>query len=130
MQTSPAAPLRFTPSRVEGLAGVSEVAVFPDRIELTTPGRLVVHRFADIVRRPGPWWWRLLDHVGVRPRRRDVADRDWFHDGPDMFFEFYTRPRIKVYMPLDEQKESYGPTWFVRIQNVIRQGGFNTSDLG
>ena len=124
-------PLRFTPSRVEGLPSVPEAAVFPDRIELTTPDRVVVHRFADIARRPRPrWLWRLLDHVGVRPPGRDVADRDWFHAGPDMFFEFYTRPRVKVYMPLDGQKESYGSTWFLRIQNVIRQGGFETVDLG
>ena len=47
-----------------------------------------------------------------------------------MFFEFYTEPRLKVFMPIDETKESYGDTYFVRIQNVIRSGGFETVDLG
>jgi hypothetical protein len=32
--------LRFAPSRVEGLADVSEVAVFPDRLELKAGGQV------------------------------------------------------------------------------------------
>src|SRR5436189_5123338 len=94
------APLQFTPSRVEGLADVSEVAVFPDRIELTAAGRVVTHHFMDIARWPGPRWiCKTLYRAGVRPRWLPVADRDWFHEPPDMFFEFYTRPRLKVFMP-------------------------------
>ncbi|HTU90541.1 MAG TPA: hypothetical protein VMF69_10740 [Gemmataceae bacterium] len=34
--------LRFIPSRVEGLSGVTEVAVFPDRLELLAQGKPVV----------------------------------------------------------------------------------------
>jgi hypothetical protein len=89
--------LRFIPSRVEGVAGVTHVTVFPDRIELTSAAGVIAHRFANIARWPSPRWvWRLLYRIGVRPSRLLVADRDWFHEPADMFFEFYTQPRIKV----------------------------------
>jgi hypothetical protein len=124
--------LRFIPSRVEGLTGVAEMVVFPDRIEMSrATGDVVTHRFADIARWPWPRiLCRLLFRWKVGPKRLAVADRDWFHAPPDMYFEFYTRPRLKVFMPVDETKESYGGTCFVRIQNVIRSGGFETIDLG
>ena len=123
--------LHFIPTRVDGLSAVSAATVYPDRIELTTEAGRVTHRFADIARWRSPrWFWRVMHRAGIRPRWLPVADRDWFHDGPDMFFEFYTEPRLKVFMPADETKESYGGTCFVRIQNVIRAGGFHTNDLG
>jgi hypothetical protein len=122
--------LRFRPKRVEGLSWVHEV-VFPDRIVLSRADETVTHRFADIARWPWPRvMWRLLHRLGIRPKWLPVADRDWFQAPADMCFEFYTQPRLKVFMPEDEAKDSYGHTYFVRIQNVIRSGGFETVDLG
>ena len=42
--------LRFVPSAVEGLPGVAEVAVFPDRLELLSEGKWVTVRLLDIAR--------------------------------------------------------------------------------
>jgi hypothetical protein len=107
------------------------VTVFPERIELASAAGVVVHRFADIARWPKPAFvWKLLYRLGVKPRWLPVADRDWFHEPADMFFAFYTKPRLKVCMPRDESKEDYGSSYFVRIKNVLREGGFHTYDLG
>jgi hypothetical protein len=118
------------PSRVEGLPDVTTVTVFPDRIELASGNRLIAHRFVDIARWPRPSLWKVLYWLGVRPRWLPVADRDWFQEPADMFFEFYTHPRLKVCMPREESNGSYGSSFFVRIQSVLRQGGFHTFDLG
>jgi hypothetical protein len=58
-----------------------------------------------------------------------VADRDWFHAAPDMYFEFYTTPLLKVYMPLDEVKNLTSSV-FARVKAVVRRGGFATFDVG
>jgi hypothetical protein len=122
--------LRFVPSRVEGLPGVTEVAVFPNRLELLSEGRWVVIRLADIAAWPRPRWLRRrLAWTGWRPAWLPVADRDWFHPSADRFFRFYTTPPVTVYMP-DETGVGYGETVFRRLQNVIGRGGFSTFDLG
>jgi hypothetical protein len=127
----PEGELRFVPSRVDGLPGVTSVTVFPDRIELASAAAVVTHRFADIALWPAPaLLWKLLYRFGVKPRWLPVADRDWFHEPADMFFTFYTKPPLKVCMPLDESKEDYGSSYFVRVRNVLRTGGFDTFDLG
>src|SRR5262245_35982408 len=122
--------LRFAPSRVEGLPDVTEVAVFPDRIELLSGGRWVVFRFWDIARWPRPaWLWRLLARAGWRRHWPMVGDRDWFHRPPDRFFGFFTTPKVVVYMP-DERGVGYGQTCFHRLQEVVMAGGYATFDLG
>ena len=46
--------LRFVPSRVEGLPLVTEVVIFPDRLELLSAGQRVVFRLTDIAQWPRP----------------------------------------------------------------------------
>lgn len=125
-------PLRFVPSRVEGLPDVTEIAVSPDRLELKSAGEWVVRPFASMVKWPRPaWLWQALFRLGWRRRwGLAVADRDWFHRPPDRFFSFYTTPPLVVYMPNDEITEGYAETTFVRIQMVMRSGGFASNDLG
>ena len=66
MATAAETCLRFVPSRVEGLSGVTEVAVFPDRLEFLSEGQPVVIRFLDIARwhRRG-WLYRPLARLGL-----------------------------------------------------------------
>ena len=123
--------LRFVPSRVEGLPNVAEIAVYPDRLELPTEGKLVVHRFVDIARWPRPpWLWRRLFRLGWRPRWLPVADRDWFHAPRDRFFAFFTNPKLVLFMVDEDRSIGYGQTLFRRAQDVIEAGGFHTYDLG
>jgi hypothetical protein len=123
--------LRFVPSRVEGLPEVTEVAVYPDRLELLSDGRWVVYPFAAMVRwLPPAWLWRGLYRLGRRRRCLPVGDRDWFHPPPDRFFAFYTNPKLVLYMPDDECEGPREATYFAEVQEILRAGGFGTFDLG
>lgn len=124
--------LRFVPSAVEGLTNVSEVAVFPDRLELFSEGQWIVFEFRDIARwyRRG-WLYRPLVWLGFPiGGLPSVADRDSFHPPAGRFFRFYTKPAVTVYMPHEPPELDYVDTLFWRVQNIIGQGGFSTFDLG
>jgi hypothetical protein len=132
MATCTETSLSFVPSAVEGLPDVTEVAVFPDRLELLSEAKPVVIRFLDIARwyRRG-WLYRPLARLGLRVRGYpSVADRDWFHPPAGRFFQFYTAPPITVYMPDEPRDLAYAETMFRRVQNIIGRGGFGTFDLG
>ena len=130
MATGTEISLRFTPSRVEGVAAIAEVAVFTDRLELLSEGEPAVVRFLDIARWDRhAWLWRPLAHLGWIRGNPCVADRDWFHPPVDRFFRFYAEPAITVFMP-DETGVQYPQTKFFRTQAVIWAGGFTTYDLG
>jgi hypothetical protein len=117
---------RFVPSRVDGLADVTEVIVRPARIELRSGGRWVVVRLANIARWPGPARVRrLLARIGWHPRPVMVADRNWSGPPPGRSFRFYTDPMIVVCMPADEPA-GLGGSCFARVQEVMRVGGFHT----
>lgn len=124
--------LRFVPSSVEGLPSVTEVAVYPDRLELLSDGKWVVVRFLEIAR----WQrygvvYRLMARLGYGVRgRASVADRDWFHPPNRRFFRFYTQPPITVFLPDEPPETGYGETMFRRVQDVLARGGFFTFDLG
>jgi hypothetical protein len=122
---------RFVPSRVDGLPNVTEVVVYPDRLELLSAGEWVTHRFADIADWfwPAPLW-RWLFRMGWRQRWLPVGERDWFHPPSERFFRFYTRPRIVVFMPDEPSDIDCGSTLFYRVKEVMREGGFTTWDLG
>ena len=123
--------LRFIPGAVEGLPAVTEVAVFPDRMELLTDGRLLVVRFVDIARwdRRG-WLYRLRARLGFGVRGQPmIGDRDLFHPS-GRFFRFFTVPPITVFMPDEGPETKYWGSLFRRLQDVIATGGFSTSDLG
>ena len=131
MPTVSEAGLRFVPSNVEGLPYVTEVAVFPDRLELLSAGQWVVIRFLDIARwyRRG-WLYRPLARLGWISGYPSVGDRDWFHPPSGRFFRFFTEPPVTVYMPDEPAETSYSQTIFRRVQDVMGPGGFGTNDLG
>src|SRR5262245_2921219 len=124
--------LRFVPSAVDGLPSVTEVAIFPDRLELLSEGKWTVIRFLDIARwYRGGWWYWSLARIGLRVRAwPSVGARDWFHPPAQRFFRFDTSPPITVSMPDEPEELVYGQTMFRRVQNVLALGGFVTDDLG
>lgn len=120
---------RFRPSRVDGMPGIEEVAVFPDRLELHAGGEVHVFWFARIARWPWPRGiWKLAFKLGVRPGWLPVANRDWCRPPSERYFEFYTEPRVKVYMP-DGNNEGADGARFQRIKELMLAGGFHSCDL-
>src|SRR5688572_7024553 len=129
MRTDAEHSLRFVPSRVEGVPAVTEVAVFPDRIELQSDGVLRVIRFQSIARwRRHGWLWRPLASVGWTCGHPCVADRDWFHPPSERFFRFYTEPSITIYMTDEPAGTGYAQSIFRQVQDVIALGGYTTFD--
>ncbi len=123
--------LGFVPLAVEGLPGVTEVAVFPDRLELLSEGRRVVLRLLDIARwcRRGRLY-RPLAKLGWVRGWPMVADRRWFPRPGVSFFEFYTTPRIVIHVAYDATDDNPLNTVFQRVKQVMAAGGFGTFDLG
>jgi hypothetical protein len=107
---------------------VTEVLVYPARLELWTGGRRVVVRLADVARWPRPALARrLLARVGCRPREVLVADSHFAVPPADRSFRFYTDPALTVYMPADEPVGLAG-SCFARVREVMRAGGFHTRE--
>jgi len=128
--TSAGVSLHFAPSRVEGLADVHEVTIYPDRIEAHGDNESITFRFEDIAKWPRPAWiWKLLHRLGSRRAFLSVADRDWFQASEEKYFAFYTIPQLVVYMPLDSPTD-YHESHFRKIQDVMEAGGFRSYDLG
>jgi hypothetical protein len=123
--------LRFVPSEVEGLPGVTEVAVFPDRLELLSEGKWVVVRLLDIARwyRRG-WLYRPLARLGWVRGWPSVADRMWYPRPGVSYFEFYTDPKIVVHVPYYPTDVGHMDTVFQRVKQVMAAGGYSTFDLG
>lgn len=132
MATAAEVCLRFVPSAVEGLPGVTEVAVFPDRVELLSDGKWVAVRFLDIARwHSRGWLYRPLARLGFGVRGwPSVADRDWFHPPAGRYFRFDTAPPVTVFLPDEPADTDYGQTVFRRVQDVMAGGGFGSFDLG
>jgi hypothetical protein len=122
--------IRFIPSSAEGLPDVREVVVHPDRLEVKTAGQWVTFPLRQIGRRQESAFVSFLKRlVGKHPYPVMVADRDWFHPPKDRFFLWYTNPPLKTCMPEDEVPD-FTPSYFFRIQVVLRAGGYATFDLG
>lgn len=119
---------RFRPGRVDGLSGVDEVAVYADRLELRAGADVRVIPFVTMVRWPWPRvFWKMAFRIGLRHRWLPVADRDWCHDPQERYFDFYTEPRVRVYMPKTDGT-GYEGTCFQRIKDVMLAGGFHSHD--
>jgi hypothetical protein len=122
--------LRFTPSRVEGCPGVTEVAVHADRLELRLARRWVSFKFEDIAAWPRPAFVRRhLARLGWRPRWLPVGEHRCLHPPSERFFRFYTWPPIVVYIPAESEGATNGSTLFHRVQDVLSEGGFATWNL-
>jgi hypothetical protein len=115
--------VRFVPSRVEGASGVSEVAIFPNRLEVRGERGWVTVPFADVATggekrglfNPNPHRGRVARNYFSRERYADSHIR------------FLTDPPITIYMPAE------GPTHFPdsvfwRIQQTILSGGYQLTD--
>jgi hypothetical protein len=115
--------VRFVPSRVEGVSGVSEVAIFPNRLEVRGEHRWVTVPFADFA-----IGGEKRGLFNPNPRRGRVA-RIYFSKEryADSHVRFLTDPPITIYMPAN------GPTHFPdsafwRLQQVICSGGYQVQD--
>ncbi len=124
-----AEPVRFAPSRVEGLDDVTEVVVSSTHLDLLRGGSW--HRVAlrDVARASHGGFRRLLHRLSPLRWPLRVGERDWFHPPTERFFRWYTSPPLTTYMPADEGKEP-AASLFPRLRAVLSEGGFYTFDLG
>jgi hypothetical protein len=123
--------LRFFPSRVDGLADVTEVAVHPDRLELLSAGRWVSFRLEDIATRPKlAFIRRWLARRGWKPRCMPVGEHKCLGSPSERYFRFYTWPQIVVYMPDETAALDCSKTLVRRVQEIMLEGGFHTWELG
>ena len=121
--------VRFEPSGCDGMDGVSEVAVFPDRLELRASNNVTVVKLSEIVRWRRPIAVRkLLAKAGLRPRYLVVGERDWCRSPRERFVRFYTDPPITIRVP-DHEGMDYSESFIPRIGSVLATGGYCTHDL-
>lgn len=121
--------VRFTPSKVEGLRDVSEVAVWPDRLEVRTSIRWSTYAFSTFAEPCEPRVVGRLRHLlGLRRCAGRVAESSFSrHRYEDSYVTFLTQPRLRVYMP-PGGPTGYPDSLFWRIEQTIRRGGFAVSD--
>ncbi len=122
--------VRFVPSRVEGWPDVREVVFHGDHLDVLCGDVWQRIDYASIARSQEPRWIALLRRaLGRRPTPRLVADRDWFKAPPDRSLTLYTRPPLLICMP-DDEPVDHDASYFWRVQQVIRAGGYVTWDGG
>jgi hypothetical protein len=118
--------LLFVPSRVMGLADVTEFRVYPDRLDVISPVERWSIPFADIASWPRPaFLHRCLASLGWNPRWLPVGERAWSQQPSSRFFRFYTWPPIMVFLPDEPADTPFENTLFHRIENAIQRGGFS-----
>ena len=118
---------RFVPVRVEGIDGVEEFAVWPDRIELRIGGDWRPFFFGEMDRQRiemRRWWRRMFPFL----EGGCIGERDFCREPGEQYFRWFSDPEITVFTPSD-QGDDYGETHFCKIHRVMHQGPYYTCDL-
>lgn len=114
--------IEFVPTKYEGIAGVSKVEVYSDRLVIFTQDGEVELSYSSVARWPKPVFLsKLLTNIWIWPSFLPVADRNWFNTPGKRYFEFYTSPRIKLYVP-DTEEMGYSDSIFCKVREVIENG--------
>jgi hypothetical protein len=120
--------VRFTPSRVEGIDGVSEVVVRPQQVQLQTAERQVTLDLSavpdedDAGRAKG--LWRFL----LSAPRRVVGEIQFNRDRyADSYLRILSDPSVTIYMPSDGPAH-YPDSHFWQACATIRRGGYALHD--
>lgn len=121
--------LTVIPSKVEGIDRVHKIIVHPDQLEIYRSESTLRINFAQIARPQGSVFYRFMQRAIGKTLPSLVADRNFFARPNERWFAFYTEPELRIFMPDDESKE-YPASYFFRIQQVIRSGGYETYDCG
>jgi hypothetical protein len=121
--------VRFTPSRVEGLSHITEIAVYCNRIEFYSDREPEIIYFEEIAKPAGSSFSRVINRLFGGHNLLMIGERDWFHEPKDRFFRIFTEPQITFYMPVNDTSD-YGNCCFTRILNIILSARYSTWDLG
>jgi hypothetical protein len=120
--------MRVVPTRTEGLPEVTEVIFYHDRMTVCSAGQWIAIPFAPLARWPRPVRIRkALAYFGVQPLWRTIADRSWVDTETESLFEFYSNPPFKLWLPYDAD---YVSSPYFQLQQFLRQGGYDTFDMG
>ncbi len=118
---------RFAPAEVLGLQDVTEVAIYPDRVELCCAGdwrRFNYKTFARRQEAAAVNWFKRLFRCRAAPLV--VGEREFCTER--RYVLFFTEPAIRIFTPPDFDLP-YGETYICRINEVLRRGGYATFDL-
>src|SRR3954454_9246626 len=120
--------VRFVPSRVDGVSGVREVAVFADRLEMLGGRGWVSVPFADIARHPiePPTIFERLFRVD-RYRPPVIGIRFSKERYTDSHIRVLTEPPITLYMPADGPTQ-FPDSTFAQILQRTRAGDYGYRD--
>lgn len=120
--------MRVQPTRTEGLPAVTEIIFYPDRMSVCSAGEWLAIPFAPLVRWSRPAGiWKALGWFGYRLPGRIIADRNWVDTATESLFVFYTKPLFKVWLPYEAD---YMTSSYFQLQQFLREGGYNTCDIG
>ncbi len=120
--------MRVVPTRTEGLPAVTEVVFYHDRMAVCSAGQWLAIPFAPLAHWPRPARVRkMLAWFGYRPPWRIVADRNWVDTETESLFVFYSKPPFKLWLPYEAD---YTTSPYFQLQQFLRQGGFDTFDIG
>ena len=121
--------LTVIPSKVEGIDHIHKIIVHPDQLEIYRSEGTLRINFAQIARPQGSVFYRFMQRAIGKTLPSLVADRNFFARPNERWFAFYTEPELRIFMPNDESIE-YPSSYFFRIQQAIRSGGYDTYDCG
>ena len=110
--------------------GVTEAAIYADRLELKGDRGWVCVPFSDFARRDNPAWLNRVRRFFNKPQKLGHVARILFsrQHYVDSHIRFLTDPPIALYMPADGPTQ-YPDSHFWRLQAVIRGGGYQVEDL-
>ena len=117
------------PLRAEGFTNVETVCFDGNGLTVLSTDDSVSFRYIEIAKIPFPaLFLRLLWKLGWRRASFSVGKRYWHVDHRQARMEFFTTPRLTIWMPA-EGHEHYATSPWVQIQQRLSASGFFTWDL-
>ena len=119
--------VRFVPAGVVGLEDVTEVAIFPNRLEVKVKGKLLTFVFDSFAKRQqNAFTFRMMRLFGRATEPLLVGEREFCTDR--RYVTFHTTPNLKIHTPPDPPN-NYAGTYLARINAILHRGGYATHDL-
>jgi len=129
MTDSVPAVVEIVPLRSAGIDSVRSVRFDDQALTVDADAQTFVFHYADIAEWPFPAALRrLMWRIGWRKGAAAVGERWWHTDPQFARIEFFTTPRLTIWMPADGHLP-YGNSPWVQIQRRLGASDFFTWDM-